>query len=71
MDKKIYATVIRNKQRIGDTCIISKDLFNELIEDTKHYIIRQKEHLGDSIVYDILHINDNGVKSIIIISEEV
>jgi hypothetical protein len=69
--KKIYATVIKNRKQFGRTCVISKDLLNEILEDSKHYKIRNKEQLQDVIVYDLLHIHDDGSKSIIFISEEI
>lgn len=69
--KMVYATIIRNKRQVGRTYKIRKDLFQELLDDKKHYTVRNKEQLGDVIVYDILHTNDDGTKSIIIISEEI
>ena len=68
--EKIYATVIRDKRRYGDTCLISKELLNELLND-KNFKVRQNDVLNDVRVYDIVHINEDGIRSVIIISEEI
>ena len=68
--KKVYATIIRNKQ-VVKTSRISKELLDEFLADREHYILKDFDKLGDVNVYDILHINDNGTRSIIIVSEEV
>ena len=69
--KKIYATVIRNRKRIGNTCVISRELLDEILNDKKNYCVRSYENLGDIIVYDIVHKSDDGIISWIIISEEI
>lgn len=69
--KPIYVTVIKNRKQLGRSCRISKDLLSEILEDSKHYKIRQCEVLGDVRLYDILHITDNDDRSVLIICEEL
>jgi hypothetical protein len=67
--KKIEAMVIK-KDGYSKIYKIGRDLLNEILCD-KNYIVRSKDKLDKVIIYDILHKDNNDIKSAIIIWEEI